>query len=269
MTVPLKRPRNITHGTLVEIPLLYGWGYGYAKVLHTLEISEKTFGSWLVKIYALRAEQPAEDIEALLARLASTDWLCSPFLAMHLYVRGAGATRPLARVPVLPEDHELPDYFDAPQVFFRIKDVEDQKVIGNIFSQGSYYIIRSLIAGYYPPLPYCGYEQVKHLGQWQHVNHRAFVESVTMEWIRREGKAVGDYFDLSPTAPKSRYYREYYKVMANTTPYHLVPPEIRGRALGIPPREETFHDEAAAKRAYEEEQGRLNALTAPQGPDLK
>jgi len=194
------------------------------------------------------AEQPATDVEALLAQLDAADWLCT---LGHLYVRGPGVARPLARVPVLPMDYEMPDYFAA-SFLWRPGMANNPERVKKVFAEEKFQVVRDLMANLGPLLPPCGFDQVKHLGRWHHINHRAFVESMTMEWIRREGKEVGGYFDLSPGALKSHYYQEYYQVMVNTTPYNRVPPEIRGRALGIPSREGTLNDIGAFNRVTEE-----------------
>jgi hypothetical protein len=216
----------LQQGCLVEIPLLKDCGYAYAKIILPYQFNIEASRCLILKVFDYHRDTTI-DIKTInfIEDFNSYDLLTNPLLLLGTpKLRGKDKCKILGYLPLRDEDFILPDFKIPFGKGILISEYEDS--IPEWFVVSNLDVNKAYKRGVFP------YEKVKHLEIWQHNSYYSLRMRITMEWLRKEGKKIEDYFDLDlPPSGEGTLIKVIHNKVRNSIPYCEIPKEIRGKVI--------------------------------------
>ena len=167
--------QKLVSGSVLEVPLEKGFGFGYVKLVFTKDIQPKLVENLIVKVYNRFSKKPfagpfvAEEFE-------TDDLLVFPFLSLGLPpLRGDGSWKPIGKASLTKEDHVIPDFvfrFHFNHFIDHDKEAKSEYGIGykREFNNNISYTHNA--------------DAVRHLGYWLHRDSDSIKQLMTLYWMK-------------------------------------------------------------------------------------
>ena len=213
-------------GDIIAIPLLHNLGYAYAKIILPHEFI-KCDEQIMLKVFDYRSESIVKDIEVT----TNQDFFINPLLlAGTPRLRGGNKCTIIGNTNLKEEDFVIPDFKEHPKIY-----EECRKFTNESEMSAMWFIAKNLQVIWNEKYDY---NAVRHLEMWGNTGYDLQIVRITMEFLRKDGKIITDYFPelLLDSKNSSDYMFEEWKkyvyfLVKSSVPYPQIPKEIRGRAI--------------------------------------
>ncbi len=207
---------KINSGAIVAIPLNYGFGYMYAKVVNLCDFSEIDLSSMFhFVIYTnnyITNDVKDFDVKKFENSIPFTGGLyvmdLEPVVKKKIWLNVGEATlRSYEKI--------VPDFRGFGSKVFAVHKYEKDANSWNYFEKGS--PIKRIRATY---------DEVKHIENSTCLSHDLIEKRLSMEFLYRNGKTIKDFYGLEDWEDLVVYNNMLY-----TIPFNEVPDRIKGKAM--------------------------------------
>ena len=183
---------DIISGSILEIPLDKGFGYGYVKIIFLQDVKpDCRLDQAIIKPYNIFRKDPLPNDEFKSALFETDDLLLFPLLLNGFpKIRGDKKWVLKGNSALTDEDKIIPDFIDLGFM----KPLTRESIRDACNSEYGCRVIVENDKGF----EYVNsFERIQHLGKWQHVNPDGIRLILTMTWMKKHNEDISSYYTQS------------------------------------------------------------------------